>query len=427
MVASDSRLHPRLQRVFTAWEEAAIKWCALRLPDNAFAPDSDIDLLVDSADLETAADLAESQAFVRLPGDHRGVHLITYDPDTGTWLWIHCVAELVFGPYQALRGEPATSLLQRRLPGLPPRLPPEDEFWVTLAHCLLDRRKVALKHRPRLAALAEQCTTNSVIARGLDALLPASLTSERLVQASLVSDWDAVEAMIPGLVEAASRRAPPGLRTRTDRLVKRFLSRPREAWARRGVSVALLGPDGAGKSTLASGIERTFVFPVRQVYMGLTGGMLQRVDRLRIPGVVRVSRLIVIWCRYLLAQYHVARGRLVVFDRYIYDAEVPTPYPLSLADRVGRWIDGHCCPAPDLILLLDAPGDVMHQRKPSYSAETIENWRQHFLRLQRRRPMMEVLDSTRSIDEVRIQATDLLWREYIRRWGGRDQPAHRSI
>ena len=129
-----------------------------------------------------------------------------------------------------------------------------------------------------------------------------------------------------------------------------------------------------------------------------------------------MSRLAVIWCRYFLAQYHLIRGRLVVFDRYIYDAEVPTPYPLSLADRVGRWIDGRCCPAPDLILLLDAPGSVMHQRKPSYTPETIENWRQHFLRLRQRLPMMQVIDTTRGIDEVRNQATDLVWQHYARRW-----------
>jgi thymidylate kinase len=180
--------------------------------------------------------------------------------------------------------------------------------------------------------------------------------------------------------------------------------------------VALLGPDGAGKSTLASGIEDSFVFPVRQMYMGLTGGMLRQVDRLRVPGVVRAGRLAVIWYRYLLAQYHVARGRLVVFDRYIYDADVPTPHRLGLLARAGRWMDGRCCPAPDLILLLDAPGELMHQRKPSYTPEMIEDWRQHFLRLRHRLPGIEVIDSTRSTGEVRTQATVLLWREYVRRW-----------
>jgi thymidylate kinase len=154
--------------------------------------------------------------------------------------------------------------------------------------------------------------------------------------------------------------------------------------------------------------------------MGLTGGMLRQVDRIRVPGLVRLARLAVIWGRYFLAQYHLFRGRLVVFDRYIYDAAVPTPYPLSLANRVGRWIDGHSCPAPDVILLLDAPGEMMHQRKPSYTPEMIENWRQHFLGLERRFPQLEVIDTTKGATEVLNQAMDRLWREYIRRWQ-RDQ------
>lgn len=423
--AVSSGLHPLLQQLFTAWERDSIHWCVLRMPENTFAPDSDIDLLIDSADLDAAAGIAESHRFVRLPGKRLGVHLITYDSHTGTWLWLHCVAELGFGPYQGLRGNPSSSLLGRRFPSSPPRLSPDDEFWVTLAHCLLDRRKVATKHRRRLALLAGQSTTDGAIAHGLDGLLPPGVKSGKLLQASRLEDWDALERQIPGLVETASRQARPGPLRRAARLAKSLSSRVRETRLRRGISVALLGPDGAGKSTLAAGIERTFVFPVRQVYMGLTGGMLRHVDRLRVPGVVRVGRLAVIWCRYLLAQYHLVRGRLVVFDRYIYDAEVPTPYPLSLADRVGRWIDGRCCPAPDLILLLDAPGSVMHERKPQYTPETIENWRQHFLRLRQRHPRMQVIDTTRGIDEVRNQATDLIWRHYARRWGLGDERGDR--
>jgi len=186
------------------------------------------------------------------------------------------------------------------------------------------------------------------------------------------------------------------------------------------MSVALLGPDGAGKSTLAAGIQERFVFPVRQVYMGLTGGALPRVDRLRLPGLVRAGRLAVIWSRYLRAQYHVMQGRVVVFDRYVYDAAVPTPAPLSLGKRIGRWIDGHSCPSPDVVLLLDAPGATMHQRKPSYTPEMIENWRQHFLALQRRLPHLEVIDTTKGSADVLNQAMDRLWQEYIRRWR-RDQ------
>jgi thymidylate kinase len=323
---------------------------------------------------------------------------------------------LGFGPAQVLRGDATSSLLARRLAGSPPRLSENDEFWITLAHCLLDRRKVPTKHRERLTRLATHSTADSVIGVGLEGILPKSIRSGDLLLAARLGNWDTLERLVPGLVEAASRLDRQNLPQRIAQRAGALLSAVRGARQSRGISVALLGPDGAGKSTLASGIEDSFVFPVRQVYMGLTGGMLRQVDRLRVPGVVRAGRLAVIWYRYLLAQYHVARGRLVVFDRYIYDADVPTPHRLGLLARAGRWMDGRCCPAPDLILLLDAPGELMHQRKPSYTPEMIEDWRQHFLRLRLRLPGIEVIDSTRSTGEVRTQATVLLWREYVRRW-----------
>ena len=410
------RLHPRLQQLFTAWERRGIAWCVLRMPADTYAPDSDIDLLIDPSNLSAAAGIADDHRFVRRPGLHRGLHLITYDTTTGTWLWLHCVAGLSFGPNQALLGDAAGSLLRRQPFPFPPRLSAQDEFWVTLAHCLLDRRRVAPKHRGRLSILADQSTPDGVIAHGLDAMLPQGVSSNVLLQACRVEDWDALERLIPDLVAEATHQTRPGLFQRGIRFAGDLLSRFREAKLSRGVSVALLGPDGAGKSTLAAGMERTFVFPVRLMYMGLTGGMLRQVDRLRVPGVVHLGRLVVIWGRYLVGQYHLRQGRLVVFDRYIYDAEVPTPRPLSLPNRVGRWLEGRCCPAPDLILVLDAPGAVMHQRKPSYTPEMIENWRQHFLRLRRRLPQMEVIDTTRSSDEVRSQATDLVWQQYVRRW-----------
>jgi thymidylate kinase len=129
-----------------------------------------------------------------------------------------------------------------------------------------------------------------------------------------------------------------------------------------------------------------------------------------------VGRLLIIWSRYLRAQYHMARGRAVVFDRYIYDAGVPTPHPLSRLQRLGRWMDGHCCPGPDLIFVLDAPGAVMHQRKAEYDSEMLEEWRRRFVALQRRFPGIQVIDATMSIDKVRRDVLDRMWRWYEERW-----------
>ena len=38
---------------------------------------------------------------------------------------------------------------------------------------------------------------------------------------------------------------------------------------RKGLTVALLGPDGVGKSTLLAGLAASYPVPVRQIYMGM--------------------------------------------------------------------------------------------------------------------------------------------------------------
>jgi thymidylate kinase len=411
----ESAIHPLLGQLFGAWNSGEIRWCFLRRPADLARPSGDLDLLIGADDLATVITSAVGHGFARLPGDRGGTHLITYHRETDLWLWLHCVTEVALGPFFALKADPTAALLSRRSPGGLPRLAPDDEFWITLAHCLLERHRVAERHRHRLPGLALHATLANSLAQGLGRLLPSGQTLEGVVDAVRRGDWNALEGLVPSLVERCIRMRPP-LSRRVAPFFRRLPGRLRAARLSRGMSVALLGPDGAGKSTLAAGLEREFVFPVRTVYMGLTGGMLARVDRLRIPGVVRLGRLLVIWGRYLRAQHHILRGRLVVFDRYVYDAEVPTPYPLRRSRRLGRWIDGRSCPPPDLVIVLDAPGQVMHQRKGAYDAETLENWRQHFRALLRRIPGLVIVDTTQGVDAVRADVTARVWQRYVKRW-----------
>jgi thymidylate kinase len=411
-------LHPLLERTFDAFARADVRWCILRLPPHPGAHSGDIDLLFDSADARRLPSILDSLGYIQLPTRSRDAesHFLSYHLATDCWIWLHVVTDLCFGRAAALRTDVAAGCLARcERNGALTVLAPDDAFWSLLLHCLLDKGHIAPRHREGLQELSRMAQPDGVWTRVVERAHPDFWYPGSILESVHRGDWDTLERLAAALAETRVGRwsvdNPRVLAHRGLDLTTTLLHPP---WGR-GLSVALLGPDGAGKSTLAAGIQASFVFPVRSIYGGLTGGMLEYIARLHIPGIVVLGRILVLWSRYLAAQYHKSRGRLVIFDRYIYDAVAPHPDHLNWMRRLSRWAAGHACPGPDLVFVLDVPGDVMYARKGEYSAETLEHWRQSFLALQSRLPHIEIVDTTRSKDEVRIDVVDRIWRRYAAR------------
>jgi hypothetical protein len=95
---------------------------------------------------------------------------------------------------------------------------------------------------------------------------------------------------------------------------------------------------------------------------------------------------------------------------------VPTPFPLGPSARVARWIDGHACPGPDVVVILDAPGAVMHERKGEYDPAMLEEWRERFRGVRRRAPDAEIVDASRAPEVVLRDVSARVWRRYLARW-----------
>ncbi|MGH2570142.1 MAG: hypothetical protein ACRDGR_02875, partial [bacterium] len=182
---------------------------------------------------------------------------------------------------------------------------------------------------------------------------------------------------------------------------------------RPALTVALLAPDGAGKSTLSQGIRDGFFLPVRSVYMGLyqKNGGASAIPAM--PGIGFVVRMARQWTRWIGARWQTAQGHFVIFDRYSYDALLPAGRPGPLA-RARRWLLAHSCPAPDVVFVLDAPGEVLHARKGEHTPAKLEEQRQRYLALGSRLRQSVVVDVTQDLDRVRREITAEIWRRYAR-------------
>ncbi len=413
-------MHPLLENVFSALEQAGIPWCLLRGEAELADPAGDVDLLIGHADAPRVRRILERLGFLHVPAWGQGSHtfFFTYYQPTDRWIKLDIVTELSYGPQFALRTRAEAGCLARRQRNaVLAVLAPDDAFWTLLLHCMLDKETFAPHHAQRLQELVAMARIDGPMAQMVEKVCSAPWDADRVVACVRRGDWLALEQTAPMLRAAWMQQQPRGTwwqpRVRRFRqLTHRLLYRLR----RRGLSVALLGPDGAGKSTLAASIQDSFCFPVRSVYMGLWQQTTTHTRVLGIPGSHLARRMLTIWSFYLLARGHQALGRLVIFDRYTYDARLSRRKHLHWRERLYWWVVGHACPTPDLVLVLDAPGSVMYERKGEHSAEFLETQRQHFLALRQQIPQLEVVDATRAQNIVRSDVVERIWRQYLAHW-----------
>lgn len=209
--------------------------------------------------------------------------------------------------------------------------------------------------------------------------------------------------------------------------------------ARIGRSVALIGIDGAGKSTVARELIGRLPFDAGYLYMGVnleassvmlpTTRAVLAVKRRRggrgdmtvghlepgwrsagpIAGVRRLIR-ITNWIaeeayRAALARRIQRRPALVVFDRHFFcdyyaSAVAPSAGARPLDTRIHGYVLRRWYPRPDLTLFLDAPPEVLIARKAGETLEQVARRRLDYLNLASVLPAFEVVDANRPVSEV---------------------------
>jgi len=399
--------------VLAALHAAGIRWCLLRRGLYGQTRDDDIDILVARADLPRAVALMRACGLIRVPSYGRGTEVSYVGLDQGVLSWVEfdLVTAFDFGHYFEVRTDAAEQCLARRQwrHGVW-ELAPEDEFWALLLHVMLDKIAFGDRHLPRLAELQHLASPDSPLFRAMPEAISTTLLGHAWAE-----DLSALMSLRPALLAAWWRAHPVStIRTAAASAALRVLERPLRARRRPSMSVALLGPDGAGKSTLAQGITSAFYFPVRRIYFGLwksgpTGcGTAQQALRV-------VTRPFTVLRRSARSLWHRVLGRLVVFDRYVYDAMLPPRGSFVWLKRPYFRLLIWLCPAPDLVLLLDAPGRVMHARSNDNDAERLEADRRQYQLLGARIPSLQHLDADRPAEVVLRDAVGRIWQHYVRR------------
>lgn len=118
------------------------------------------------------------------------------------------------------------------------------------------------------------------------------------------------------------------------------------------------------------------------------------------------------WLRRLVASTYARRGYLVVFDRHFYadyyHTDVTSGSGRGIWARLHGWMLENAYPKPDLVICLDAPGDVLHNRKPEASPAWLEQRRRQYLSLASVLPRFAVVDADRSLATVFADVVDAI-------------------
>jgi thymidylate kinase len=194
----------------------------------------------------------------------------------------------------------------------------------------------------------------------------------------------------------------------------------------RGRTITVAGPDGAGKTTFCDAFVATVLAGehVRRVHhrFGLLpardGG---RADPTRphaqapYPWGVSHLKVVFLFAEYVLAwavsvRRFVRRGNWLIIERGWWDLAVdPRRYRLRSHRRLVGWL-GRLLPAPDLVVVLEAPVEVLAARKdevaPAELARQVRAWHD----VLPRRVKRLYLDVSRSPEELVARAAEALER-----------------
>jgi thymidylate kinase len=408
--------------VFRAWHEAGIDFLVLRnyeqLPQFTT---NDIDVLVQPAQARRAEavllDAARASGF-RLHNRANFATLALYlsQPQNGVQAHFDLFSALKWRGFDFLDcQEFFARKVDRGMFAVPH---PAHEAATNLLASMLHTGQVKDKYKTSIAAgfRAEPNPAEELLTQTYGAAL-----AKFLVSAGAREDWASIEAATGKLRRALVTRQMAGKPFHTVQSLAGDAARLSRRWLRPpGLSVVLCGPDGCGKSTaaraLVEGLSGTFsVQKGKHFHWKLpVFSAKRRAERSPasnphgVPPRNALSSLVYFsfhWLEFVLGSHLRLRpltfkGGLVLIDRFYYDFFVDQRrYRLQVPDFFVR-LGYRCLKQPDLVLLLDAPTEVLQRRKQEVPAAETERQRQAYRQVIQNLPNGVIIDAAQPVEKV---------------------------